>query len=366
VCCYDRFGGLGQARKGNAVRGSAALRSLSPMRAFCFGANGGAVVHWSGMRMAFVEWFATSRVVSVLTTEPLALPAYGGQAVIEGVMMRGVRTCAVAMRSPSNTVVVHVEPLGAIYKSKLKKIPFLRGLVMLWDGLGLGMRALTLSANTQSGEDKQLGGIALYMTVTLSLGFGITLFFLFPAMIASILEQAFGWSLWCDNACEGAMRLSLLVGYLWVVGKLPNISRVFAYHGAEHQTINAFEAGAELEPESVAAFPLEHTRCGTAFLLTVVLLSILLFSLLGPMPWYDRLLSRLVMMPVLAGVAYEYTRWTAAHLLNPVVRTLVRPNLALQRLTTRKPSLDMLEVAIAAFQAMRTHEALAATDAIVT
>ena len=280
-------------------------------------------------------------------------------------MMRGARSCAVAMRAPTKEIVVHTEPLGAIYKSRLKKIPFLRGLIMLWDGLGLGMRALTLSANTQSGEDKQISGIALYGTITLSLGFAIGLFFVLPAMIAALVENVFGWNLWWGNACEGGVRLALLVGYLWAVGRMPNIRRVFAYHGAEHQTINAFEAGAELSPETVAQFPLEHTRCGTSFLLTLVLISIVIFSLLGPMPWYERLLSRIAMMPVLAGIAYEYTRWTAAHITNPLIQWMIRPNLALQRLTTRRPSLDMLEVAIAAFQAMRLEERALATESAV-
>ena len=316
------------------------------------------------MRKAFAKAFDPSRILVVLTAEPLPLPAYGGQAVIEGVMMRGASTCAVAMRAPSNAIVVHTEPLGAIYKSRLKKIPFLRGLIMLWDGLGLGMRALTLSANTQTGEDKKLGGFALYATITLSLGFAIGLFFVTPALLASMLDAVFGWGPWWDNVCEGVIRLSILVAYLWAVGRIANIRRVFAYHGAEHQTINAFEAGAELIPDRVATFPLEHTRCGTAFLLTLVLLSILIFSLLGPMPWHERLISRVLLMPLLAGIAYEYTRWTAAHLNSPVVRAMIRPNLALQKLTTRMPSLDMLEVAIAAFLAMRAEER-STTDAIV-
>jgi uncharacterized protein YqhQ len=317
------------------------------------------------MRNVFAKAFDASRVLAVLTADPLPLPAYGGQAVIEGVMMRGASTCAVAMRSPSDTIVVHTEPLSAIYKSRLKKIPFLRGLIMLWDGLGLGMRALTLSANTQTGEEKKLGGIALYTTIALSLGFAIGLFFVTPALLASLLDGVFRWGPWWDNVCEGVIRLSSLVVYLWGAGRMPNIRRVFAYHGAEHQTINAFEAGADLTPHNVATFPLEHTRCGTAFLLTLVLLSILLFSVLGPMPWYERLLSRVLMMPLLAGFAYEYTRWTAAHLKSPVVRVMIRPNLALQKLTTRMPSLDMLEVAIAAFQAMRAGEAVTGPADIV-
>lgn len=286
--------------------------------------------------------------------------AVGGQAVIEGVMMRGALSCAVAMRAPTHEIVIHTEPLGALYKSRIKKVPFVRGLVMLWDGLGLGMRALTISANTQSGEEEKLTGFKLYATITLSLGFAIGLFFLLPAALAHVAEARFGWSLWLGNVTEGAVRLSLLVVYLWAVGFMPNIRRVFAYHGAEHQTINAFEAGAELTPENVARYPLEHTRCGTSFLLTLVLISIVLFSMLGPMPWYERLLTRLAMMPVLAGIAYEYTRWTAARLGSPWVRWMIKPNLALQRLTTRRPSAEMIEVAIAAFEAMRADERQAA------
>ena len=280
-------------------------------------------------------------------------------------MMRGGASCAVAMRAPTGEIVLHTEPLGALYKSRLKKIPFLRGLIMLWDGLGLGMRALTISANTQTGEDKKIEGLRLYGTMTFSLGFAIGLFFVLPAMIAAGGERALGWNHWSSNACEGFVRLGLFVAYLWAVGKMPNIARVFAYHGAEHQTINAFEARAQLNPQTVARFPLEHTRCGTSFLLTLVLISILLFSLLGPMPWYERLLSRVALMPVLAGIAYEYTRWTAAHLEHPFVRWMIRPNLALQRLTTRRPTLEMLEVAIAAFEAMRADERKLATEGVV-
>jgi len=152
------------------------------------------------------------------------------------------------------------------------------------------------------------------------------------------------------------VRLALLVGYIWAIGLLPDVRRVFAYHGAEHKTINAFEAGAELTPESVARFPLEHARCGTAFLLDVVVLSVLLFSLLGPLPWFWRLSSRVLLLPVLAGLAYEYLRWTANNRHRRWVRALIAPSLALQRLTTREPSPDMLEVAIRAFQAMQAAE----------
>jgi uncharacterized protein YqhQ len=288
--------------------------------------------------------------------DKLALPNYGGQAVIEGVMMRGKQSVAIAMRAPNQDIVIHKEMLGSLYRSRLAKIPFLRGLVMLWDALGLGMRALTVSANTQTGEDQKLEGPALYITLGVSLAFGIGLFILTPVVIGQISERIIGWNTWLGVLAEGVFRLGLLIGYIILIGFIPDIRRVFAYHGAEHKTINAYEAGAELTPESVSRFSLEHPRCGTAFLLTLVLLSVLLFSFLGPMPLGLRLVSRLVMLPILAGLAYEYIRWTAKHIQSPFVRWMVKPNLMLQRLTTREPSLDMLEVSIAAFNAMRAEE----------
>lgn len=341
--------------------------------------------------------------------ERLSLPNYGGQAVIEGVMMRGAKSVAIAMRAPDKKIVVHTEPLGSIYKSRLSKIPFLRGLVMLWDALGLGMRALTISANVQveeevpkasaearadpaAGESQApaivkeigpmisanlaaastdinagnirqhqpekdaLGGPVMYATMGVSLLIGVAIFLLFPAAIGQLAERFLHWNAWYGNLVEGLVRLGLLVGYIALVGRIPEIQRVFAYHGAEHKTINAFEAGVELTPENVSRFSVEHPRCGTAFLLTLVVLSVILFSLLGPLPAFWRLASRILLLPVLAGLAYEYIRWTARHLSSPLVRLIVRPNLALQHLTTREPSLDMLEVSITALNAMRREE----------
>lgn len=285
------------------------------------------------------------------------LPSYGGQAVIEGVMMRGSASVAIAMRAPSKEIVIHTEPLASIYRSKLLKLPFLRGLTALWDALGLGMRALTLSANTQSGEDEKLEGPALYLTLALSLAIAIGVFFIAPAVVGQIGENVLKINSWWSNLAEGGIRLVLLIAYIWAIGKMPEIRRVFAYHGAEHKTINAFEAGVDLTPENVARFPLEHTRCGTAFLLTLMLLSVLLFSLLGPLPMTLRLISRIILLPVLAGLAYEYIRWTANNIQSPIIQWMVKPNLALQRLTTREPSMEMLEVSIAAFNAMRSQEA---------
>lgn len=282
---------------------------------------------------------------------------YGGQAVIEGVMMRGQKAYAVAMRAPDGKIVTHTEKLATVYRSRITKMPFLRGVILLWDSLGLGMTALTLSANTQTGEDEKLEGPALYLTMGMSLLMGIGLFFLLPAGIGGLAEHYLGWSSWLNNLTEGVIRLLLLVGYIWAISFMPDVKRLFMYHGAEHKTINAFEAGAELTPEIVAKYPIEHARCGTAFLLTLVLLSILVFTAIGPLPMLWRLLSRVLFIPILAGVAVEYIRWTANHLDNPIVQLLIKPNLALQHLTTRTPDLTMLEVAIASFQSMRKAEA---------
>ncbi|MEN8173310.1 MAG: DUF1385 domain-containing protein [Chloroflexota bacterium] len=280
------------------------------------------------------------------------LPTYGGQAVIEGVMMRGSKAVAIAMRSPENEIVIHTENLKGIYKSRIAKIPFLRGLVLLWDALGLGMRALTLSANLQTGDDEDLEGPALYLTIGLSLAFGIGLFFMAPATVGQWMENYFSLNAWWGNLTEGFVRLILLIGYVWAIGLMPDVKRVYAYHGAEHKTINAFEANAELIPETVSQYPIEHPRCGTAFLLNVVIISILLFTMMGPMSLFWRLVSRILLLPVISGIAYEYLRWTANHLNSPFVRWIIKPNLALQRLTTNEPDLDVIEVGIAAFNAM--------------
>lgn len=289
-------------------------------------------------------------------SENLKLPSYGGQAVIEGVMMRGTQNVAIAMRSPDNLIVVHTEPLSQVYKSKLSKVPFLRGLIVLWDALGLGTRCLIISANTQTGEDEKLEGPTLYITLGLSMTIFIALFMAAPAAIGGIVNDYLGFNHFWSLVIEGVIRLLIAIGYIWAVGFNPDIRRVFSYHGAEHKTINAFEAGADLVPENVAQYSIEHPRCGTAFLLTLILLSILVTSLLGPQTLLWKVASRILLLPVLASLSYEYIRWTANHLESPLVRLLVRPNLALQHLTTREPSRDMLEVAIAAFNAMRAQE----------
>jgi uncharacterized protein YqhQ len=295
---------------------------------------------------------------------------YGGQAVIEGVMMRGAKVLAVAVRNPQGEIIVHTEPLNPrIYGGRLVKVPFVRGLTLLWDALGLGVKSLMFSAEVAmpeeaGGQDGREGknpfhGPAQWGTVLLSLSFAVLLFFALPAFLAGLLENwlHLGTSPLWGNVIEGIIRLSLLVGYVGLIGLLPDIRRVYGYHGAEHKTINAFEAGAELTPASVARFPLEHPRCGTAFLLTVVVISILLFTLFPPLSVPVRILTRVALLPVVAGISYELIRFTAAHRQNPLIRWIIKPNLALQRLTTREPDADMLAVSIAAFQAVRAHEA---------
>jgi len=284
------------------------------------------------------------------------LVTYGGQAVIEGVMMRGRKTCAAAMRAPDGSIATKVELLGGIYKSRLARIPFLRGLILLWDSLGLGMRALTYSANLQSGEDEKLEGLALYLTLGLTILVAIGIFLLAPAGVGWLSEHFLHWNAWWSNLLEGIIRLLLLIGYMWGIGFAPDVARVFAYHGAEHKTINAYEAGADLTPATVSRYSVEHPRCGTAFLLILVVLSLFFFTILGPLPIGWRLISRVMMIPILAGVSYEYLRWTANHLKLPFVRLIVKPNLSLQHLTTREPDEKMLEVAITAFLTMRKAE----------
>lgn len=197
------------------------------------------------------------------------MPSYGGQAVIEGVLMRGKHVVAMANRAPNNEIVVTHEELTGLYSSPLTKVPFLRGLVGLWDALGLGVRYLTLSANIQTGDDEKIEGPALFFTVIFSLALGIGIFFLLPALISGLLLKFFEIRTWAANLIEGVLRLILLIVYLWGIGKMPEIQRVFMYHGAEHKTINAFEGGAELTPEKVSTFSLQHPRCGTSFIFNI-------------------------------------------------------------------------------------------------
>lgn len=284
------------------------------------------------------------------------LTNYGGQALIEGVLMRGKSSYSYAVRTPGGDIVVKKEKLSGIYKQKIFNLPFLRGLVMLWDSLGLGMRALTESANLQSEEGEKIEGANLFFTVGLSLVAGVGIFFITPAGMGWLTERYLDWNPWWSNLFEGILRLIMLVGYIWIIGYIPDIKRVFAYHGAEHKTINAYEAGVNLTPHNIMKFSIAHPRCGTAFLLTLMVLSLFIFTILGPLPLGWRIVSRIITIPILVGLAYEYIKWTSQHLDNSLVRALISPNLALQALTTREPDLSMVEVSLTAFNSMRGGE----------
>lgn len=289
-----------------------------------------------------------------MSTEPL--PFYGGQAVIEGVMMRGRHAVAVAVRAPDGEIVLHTRPLNPIYRSAFARLPFLRGLLGLWDALGLGWESLNYSANVAGGEEAKIEGPMAWALIALTVVFAIGLFSVAPAAVAYWTANVLSLPHWLGALLEGAIQLALLIGYMWAIGQTPDIRRVFGYHGAEHKTINAYEAGAELKPDVVANYPIEHPRCGTAFMLTFVLLSVLVHSALGDQSIVWRLASRILLIPVIAGIAVEYIRWTANHLDSPIVRLLIKPNLALQSLTTRQPDASMLEVAIESFKTMRRAE----------
>lgn len=291
-----------------------------------------------------------------MATDKLKLPSYGGQALIEGVLMRGSKVVAAAMRNPQGEIVIEKEQLSGIYTSRIAKIPFLRGLIILWDAMGLGTKFLTKSANVQTGEEEKIEGPLMFGTLFISFAIAIGLFFLAPAALVHLVQDPLHLSPLAGNLIEGLIRLVLIILYIWGVGKMPDIHRVFSYHGAEHKTINAFEAGAELTPESVQRYSLHHPRCGTGFILILVVFSIIVFALLGPLTLAWRLITRVILLPVIAMLAYEYMRFIANHLDNSVCRLLSKPNMAMQRLTTVEPSVDMLEVAIASFNAMYEEE----------
>jgi uncharacterized protein YqhQ len=275
---------------------------------------------------------------------------YGGQAVMEGVMMRGRRLVAVAVRRPEGDITLRLENLGGLYTGPLRRIPFLRGIIVLWETLALGTRALLFSSNVALGEEeKEISRPVLWGTVMLALAFVIAIIFVGPVLAMGRLESAL------DNErlaalVEGLIRLGVLLAYLYLIGLLPDIRRVFAYHGAEHKTINALEDGAPLEVEAVRRYSTAHPRCGTSFLLVVVVISVLLFVLVGTPPLWQRLLSRVALVPVIAAISYEVIRLMGALQGNRLMRVLFRPNLWLQSLTTREPDDAQVEVAIYALR----------------
>ena len=276
---------------------------------------------------------------------------YGGQGVIEGVMMCGRKSMAVAVRHPSGEIVIHSEPLsGGIYDSAWRRVPFVRGLLVLWDTLLLGMRTLMYSANVAlSEEEVEFTTPAILGTVMFSLVVAVLMFFVVPLLLVGLVDRFIASAL-VSNLLEGLIRLSILLLYVFLIGLVPDVRRVFAYHGAEHKTINAFESGAPLEAKEISVHSTAHTRCGTGFLLVVVVLSVLIFAFFGRPPMIWRIISRLLLIPVIAGIGYELIKFAAVHDQNPLIKLLLLPGLTLQKLTTREPDEPMLEVAVAALK----------------
>ena len=298
---------------------------------------------------------------------------YGGQAVLEGVMMRGRTFMAVAVRAPDKNIVVTSEALPRhLYGGIVQKIPLVRGMTMLWDALGLGMKALMFSADIQmAGEEEEQARAATngrsepaslskplaWTTVAVALVFGIGVFFVTPLAIVGLVERIVGeaHSIW-SNVAEGLIRLCLLVGYVWLIGLMPDVRRVYMYHGAEHMTIHAWEHNDPLDPHHVAKYPPAHPRCGTAFLLEVVAISVVLFALLGTPDIWLRVLSRILLIPVIAGLAYELLRLGGKYPDSWIMKVIVAPGLLLQAITTRYPDESQMEVAIASMRELLKRE----------
>jgi uncharacterized protein YqhQ len=279
----------------------------------------------------------------------------GGQAVLEGVMMRGVSTWALAVKKPDGTLEVSSEPVVSWAKRhRTLRLPVIRGVVALVESLKLGFRAMRIAANsqiTEADEIEEIGGLAWTLTVIGALVLAIGLFFVVPVAITSLFKDAL------DSAVlfwlvEGALRVAILVGYIVAISRLGQVDRLFKFHGAEHKTITCFEAGDELVPERAALYSRHHPRCGTSFLLLLVVIAVFVFAPLGLPEWYWLVASRVLGIPLVAGLAYELIKWAGRHRERAWVRAIMWPGLMLQSLTTREPEREHLEVAIAALGAV--------------
>lgn len=283
----------------------------------------------------------------------------GGQAVIEGVMMRAPRSVAIAVRRPDGEIVVKKElmvPLSERFP--VVKLPIVRGAVALIQSLVIGIKALNFSANeamTEEEKDKEggnkggseLSSWAMAGTMVMAFGFGIGLFFLFPLFLTKQLVPVIGDNNIVFNLVDGVIRVIVFLLYIWGISRMKDIQRVFQYHGAEHKSIFAYEAGEELSVENVRRYSRLHPRCGTSFLLIVMLVSIAVFSLIPKLwPFYLKAGSRIILLPLIAGISYEFLKWSAKNESHPLVRLIIAPGLGLQRLTTREPDDSQLEVAI--------------------
>jgi uncharacterized protein YqhQ len=288
----------------------------------------------------------------------------GGQAVIEGVMMRAPRAMAIAVRRASGEIVVKADEMVPLSERfPIVKLPIIRGAVSLFQSLALGLKALNFSANeamveepadendpAAAGSEKkqeELSSWAMAGTMAVAFGFGILLFFVLPLYLTKLLVPVIGDSNIVFNLVDGVIRVVVFLIYIWVISRMEDIQRVFQYHGAEHKSIFAFEAGEELTVTNVNKYSRLHPRCGTSFLLIVMVVSIVVFSLIPKLwPFYLKAGSRIVLLPLIAGISYEFLKWSAKNDDAPIVKAIITPGLALQRLTTREPDDSQLEVAI--------------------
>jgi uncharacterized protein YqhQ len=282
--------------------------------------------------------------------------------VLEGVMMRGPSCWAVAIRTPEGGIENVVRDVSSPMKRhRIWRLPIIRGVIALGESLAIGFRALAISANVAAREEDDDGNVVTEITrgqiifsFAIAIGFALMLFKVGPALLTNWLPiEDTAWFV----IVEGLIRVTVFIAYIGLIGLLPDLRRVFMYHGAEHKTINALEGGSELTPEKVQKFSVIHPRCGTAFLLWVMVLGIFVFALVGRPVWYWLIVSRILLLPVIAGLAYELIRYAGKHQDNRVLMTLLAPGLWLQRLTTREPTLDQVEVSIRAIQEVRRREA---------
>ncbi len=276
---------------------------------------------------------------------------YGGQAVIEGVMIRGQRAFSVAARNPEGEICAISHSIPSLYTGPWRRVPLVRGTIVLLEMLVMGIQALTYSANVAAGGGEDpISKRAIAVTIALSLSFGVALFFVLPLVVVERGVDRFTDSSVLSNLAEGVLRLIIFLAYIKLIGLMRDIRRVFAYHAAEHMTVHAQEAQVPLDTSHIRRFPAAHPRCGTAFLLTVMVVAIIVFTLLGTPSLQWRLLSRILLIPVIAGLSYEIIRFSGAHAGNRLVKLFMAPSLALQALTTRPPDDDQIEVAISAMQ----------------
>lgn len=276
---------------------------------------------------------------------------YGGQAVVEGVMMRGQKTMVTVVRRPNGELAIDTQPLPTIYTGWMRKAPLIRGVIVLVEALLLGIKTLLYSANVSlEEEEEKISGGLVWAMVTVSLVLSVALFSMAPLFLTKLLDPYIHSSL-VFHLIEGSIRLIIFITYLKLMTLLPDIKRVFAYHGAEHKTVNAYEDGVPLEVEAIKGYSTAHVRCGTSFLFVVLIIAILVFALIGrPASLWLMVLMRIILIPVIAAFGYEVTHFGGKHAKNGLVRAILYPGLLLQKLTTRQPDDSQLEVAISALR----------------